>query len=68
MSAGFPEVRIRNIEKFRSAGGFNALYQYLMDRLGGGSDGMGHGRDVDGAFPSMDTMLQILGAPLCALR
>ena len=33
MSMGYPEVRIRNIEKFRACGGFNLLVTYLLARL-----------------------------------
>ena len=33
MVMGYPEVRIRNIEKFRASNGFNVLYTYLLARL-----------------------------------
>jgi len=55
VAAGFPEVRIRNIEKFRAAGGFNALYQYLMERVV-------QEPKVDGPFPNLETMHHVLSA------
>ena len=33
MFMGYPEVRIRNIEKFRACNGFNLLHTYLLARL-----------------------------------
>lgn len=33
MANGFPDVRLRNIEKFRAASGFKLLRAYLMERI-----------------------------------
>lgn len=53
--AGFPEVRIRNIEKFRAASGFHLLYAYLFELVQNKSL-------VEGAFPALETVHHILTA------
>lgn len=56
-SSGHPEVRLRNIEKFRASRGFTNLNRYLLERIEKPDD-------VDGDFPSLEFIENILLALL----
>jgi hypothetical protein len=63
-SGGRPEVRIQNIEKFRSCNGFRLLHSYLLALIPS-STGAGNATAVlnhNNVFPSLETIYHILMA------